>query len=87
MSTKKALMLSVLIPVGLALALPVAAMGPGGAGGPGGERPSFTELDVTVFSVANLTNRRQTFFTNVPLFTTWQTQCCVTRMILCQQLS
>ena len=45
MSTKKALMLSVLIPVGLALALPVAAMGPGGAGGPAGERPSFTELD------------------------------------------
>lgn len=44
MSTKKALMLSVLIPVGLALALPVAAMGPGGRGGDM-ERPAFTELD------------------------------------------
>lgn len=45
MSTKKALMLSVLIPVGLALALPVAAMGPGGRGGEM-ERPAFTDLDM-----------------------------------------
>lgn len=44
MSTKKALMLSVLIPVGLALALPVAAMGPGGQGGQM-DRPAFTDLD------------------------------------------
>lgn len=44
MSTKKALMLSILIPVGLSLALPALAFGPGGRGGEM-ERPAFTDLD------------------------------------------
>ncbi len=41
MSIKNALILSVLIPVGLAVSLPAYAMGPRD----GAERPSFTELD------------------------------------------
>jgi len=43
MSMKTALMLGALIPLGLAVSLPVAAMGPGA--GPGHERPAFSELD------------------------------------------
>ncbi len=45
MSTKKALLLSALIPLGLAMSLPAAAMGPGGNGGPGMDRPAFSDLD------------------------------------------
>lgn len=44
MSMKTTLMLGALIPLGLAVSLPVAAMGPGA--GPGHERPAFSELDV-----------------------------------------
>lgn len=42
MSTKKALLLSMLVPVTLAAALPAAAIG---RGGPEREMPSFSELD------------------------------------------
>ncbi len=43
MTMKSALMLSLLIPVGLAVSFPANAMGPNGH--PGMERPSFSELD------------------------------------------
>jgi Ca2+-binding EF-hand superfamily protein len=70
MSTKKALLLSALIPLGLAFALPAAAFGPGGQYGTCGaavmERPAFTELDANgdgQLTLEELTAHRDARFT------------------------
>ena len=64
MSMKKALMLSTLIPLALAVSLPAAAMGPGGGQGP--ERPAFSELDANgdgQLTLEEMTAHREARFT------------------------
>lgn len=63
MSIKKALTLSALIPVALAVSLPASAMGPGGQAG---QRPAFSELDADAdgqLTLEELTAHREARFT------------------------
>lgn len=63
MSIKKALMLSALIPVALAVSLPASAMGPGGQGP---QRPAFSELDANAdgqLTLDEMTAHREARFT------------------------